>query len=112
MIEMSHHGELPIHFFWPLRIHVSPSRLAVVVRPPEVPEPTRGSVKPKQPIFSHRAIGGGPFFFFSSETAKEIGPIAQPVGTPNEVVRRVSKRPNSDALQPNNVAPPPPAPNP
>src|ERR1700756_3239554 len=64
MIEMSHHGELPIHFFWPLRIQVSPSRLAVVVMPPEVPEPTRGSVKPKQPIFSQRAIGGGPFFFF------------------------------------------------
>src|SRR6202166_3224574 len=56
MIEMSHHGELPIHFFWPLRIHVSPSRFAVVVRPPEAPEPTRGSVKPKQPICSQRAI--------------------------------------------------------
>src|ERR1700693_4933597 len=68
MIEMSHHGELPIHFFWPLRIHVSPSRLAVVVRPPEVPEPTRGSVKPRQPIFSQRAIGGGAVFFFSLVT--------------------------------------------
>src|ERR1700676_5040063 len=67
MIEMSHHGELPMHFFWPLRIHVSPSRLAVVVRPPEVPEPTRGSVKPKQPIVSQRAIGGSHFFFCSSE---------------------------------------------
>ena len=30
MIEMSHHGALPIHRFWPLRIQVSPSRLAVV----------------------------------------------------------------------------------
>src|SRR6267154_2039551 len=67
MIEMSHHGELPIHFFWPLRIQVSPSRLAVVVRPPEVPEPTSGSVKPKQPIFSQRAIGGSHFCFCSSE---------------------------------------------
>src|ERR1700692_4511437 len=66
MIEMSHHGELPIHFFWPLRIHVSPSRLAVVVIPREVPEPTRGSVKPKQPIFSQRAIGGSHFCFCSS----------------------------------------------
>ena len=30
MIEMSHHGALPIHRFWPLRIQVSPSRFAVV----------------------------------------------------------------------------------
>src|SRR6267378_622260 len=67
MIEMSHHGELPIHFFWPLRIHVSPSRFAVVVRPPEAPEPTRGSVSPKQPILSQRAIGGSHFCFCSSE---------------------------------------------
>src|SRR5260370_28260158 len=71
MIEMSHHGELPIHFFWPLRIHVSPSRLAVVVRPPEVPEPTRGSVKPKQPIFSQRAIGGSQLFFLFSGPARQ-----------------------------------------
>src|ERR1700688_3068413 len=63
MIEMSHQGELPIHFFWPLRIQVSPSRLAVVVMPREVPDPTRGSVKPKQPIFCQRAIGGSDFFF-------------------------------------------------
>src|SRR5882724_2222314 len=67
MIEMSHHGELPIHFFWPFRTQVSPSRLAVVVRPPEAPEPTRGSVKPKHPIFSQRAIGGSHFCFCSSE---------------------------------------------
>ena len=67
MTEMSHHGELPIHRFWPFRIHVSPSRFAVVVIPPEVPEPTRGSVRPKQPIFSMRAIAGSHFFFCSSD---------------------------------------------
>src|SRR6201986_4319765 len=33
MIDTSHQGALPIHFFWPLSTHVSPSRLAVVVRP-------------------------------------------------------------------------------
>src|ERR1700680_1624915 len=76
MIEISHHGELPIHFFWPFRIQVSPSRLAVVVIPPEVPEPTRGSVKPKQPIFSQRAIGGRPFFFFSSLPPPQKVPTA------------------------------------
>jgi hypothetical protein len=52
MIDTSHHGALPIQRFWPLRIQVSPSRFAVVVRPPLVPEPTSGSVRPKQPIFS------------------------------------------------------------
>src|SRR6266700_2099877 len=56
MIEMSHHGELPIHFFWPLRIHVSPSRLAVVVRPPEVPVFLNGSATPKNSIFSLPAL--------------------------------------------------------
>ena len=50
-METSHHGALPIHRFCPLRIQVSPSRLAVVVIPPLVPEPTSGSVSPKQPIF-------------------------------------------------------------
>jgi hypothetical protein len=51
MIERSHHGELPIHFFWPLRIQALPSRLAVVIMPPPIPEPTSGSVRPKQPSF-------------------------------------------------------------
>src|SRR4051795_8640707 len=69
MIETSHQGELPIHFFWPLRTHVSPSRFAVVVRPPLAPEPTRGSVRPKQPIFSKRAMGGSHFSFCSSDPA-------------------------------------------
>src|SRR6266704_966044 len=54
-IETSHHGALPIQRFSPLRIHVSPSRFAVVSRPPPAPEPTSGSVRPKQPIFSMRA---------------------------------------------------------
>ena len=67
MIETSHHGALPIHRFWPLMIQVSPSRFAVVVRPPPVPGTTSGSVRPKQPIFSKRAIGGSHFCFCSSE---------------------------------------------
>src|SRR5258706_3972116 len=71
MIEMSHHGELPIHFFWPFSIHVSPSRLAVVVRPREATERTRDSVKPKQPIATKRAIGGGQFSFCSFVTPRK-----------------------------------------
>ncbi len=66
MIEMSHHGAFPIQRFWPLSTHVSPSRLAVVVMPPAVPEPTSGSVSPKHPIFSMRAIGGSHWRFCSS----------------------------------------------
>src|SRR6266581_5538594 len=77
MIEISHHGALPIHRFWPLRIQVSPSRWAVVVMPPLVPEPTRGSVKPKHPIFSQRAIGGSHFcfFFFQAEDGIRDGRV-------------------------------------
>ena len=45
MIEISHHVALPIQRFWPLRTQVSPSRLAVVVSPPLVPDPTSGSVR-------------------------------------------------------------------
>ena len=67
MIETSHHGAFPIHRFWPLRTHVSPSRFAVVSSPPPAPEPTSGSVRPKQPIFSMRAIGGSHFCFCSSD---------------------------------------------
>jgi hypothetical protein len=70
MIEISHQGALPIHRFWPLRIQASPSRLAAVVRPPLVPEPTKGSVRPKQPIFSQRAMGGSHFCFCSSEPSR------------------------------------------
>src|SRR6202795_4181972 len=81
MIDMSHHGELPSFFFWPLGAQVPPSRLAVVVGPPDVPDPTRGSVKPKQPIFSQRAIAGSHFFFFSSEPPREMDPMAKPLCT-------------------------------
>ena len=70
MIETSHHGALPIQRFWPFSTQVSPSRFAVVVRPPAVPEPTSGSVRPKQPIFSKRAIGGSHFCFCSSEPSR------------------------------------------
>src|SRR5260221_4552506 len=84
MMDMSHHGALPIHFFWPLMIQVSPSRFAVVNIPPEVPDPTSGSVRPKQPIFSQRAIGGGHFFFFSFSPPREMGALAQPVWHPHQ----------------------------
>src|SRR6266700_3123150 len=75
MIETSHHVALPIQRFCPLSTHVSPSRLAMVVSPPLVPEPTSGSVRPKQPIFSQRAIGGSHFCFCSSDPSRYVGPV-------------------------------------
>src|SRR6202021_78210 len=81
---------LPIHFFWPFRIHVSPSRRAVVPRPRDAPEPTRGSVRPKDPIFSSRAIGGNHFFFCSSDPQRKIDPIARPLCTPKKVAKEQS----------------------
>jgi hypothetical protein len=55
---MSANVALPIHFFWPLSIQLSPSRRHVVVIPPDVADPTSGSVKPNEPILSKRIIGG------------------------------------------------------
>src|SRR6202007_2422871 len=47
MIEMSHHGALPIQRFWPLRIQVSPSTLGVGAHPSPGPQPPqrRGEAK-------------------------------------------------------------------
>src|SRR2546427_3835488 len=98
MIETSHHGALPIHFFWPLSTQVSPSRFAVVVRPPPVPEPTSGSVRPKHPIFSRRAIGGGHLFLFSSPPPREKGPLARASCTPeNDAEHGATRAPSPPA---------------
>src|SRR5262249_17655594 len=43
-----------------------------------------GSVRPKQPILSMRAIGGGHFFFFSFHPANAVGPTPRPVGAPEK----------------------------
>src|SRR5438874_13597940 len=85
MIEISHQGALPIQRFSPLRIQVSPSRFAVVSKPPDAPEPTNGSVKPKQPTLSKRAIVGSPFCFCSFDPAIYIDPIASPLCTPTKL---------------------------
>src|SRR5260370_14963879 len=82
MMETSHQGALPIHRFSPLRIQVSPSRFAVVVSPPEAPEPTSGSVSPKQPTFSNRAIGGGHLLLCSSHPSPVNLALPHPRVTP------------------------------
>src|ERR1700733_10982963 len=95
MMVKSPQVELPIHFFWPLRIQESPSRFAVVARPPDAPEPTSGSVKPNEPTFSNRAMGGSQRSFCSSEPQTSIDPIARPVCTPKKVEMDASTRANS-----------------
>ena len=66
MTLMSEKVELPIHFFCPFRTQASPSLRHVVNMPPEVAEPTSGSVKPNDPIFSQRIIGGSQRCFCAS----------------------------------------------
>src|SRR3954463_15498828 len=107
MIEISHHGALPIHRFWPLRLQVSPALLRFVVLPPLVPEPVNGSVRPKQPIFSQRAIGGSHFCFCSSDPPRYMEPIARPLWTPKKVAIDESNRDISIATNPKSSALPP-----
>ena len=71
---------------------MSPSRFAVVVSPPPVPEPTSGSVRPKQPIFSRRAIGGSHFCFCSSEPDEAMESMARPMWTPKKVRTKLDPR--------------------
>src|SRR5438046_9064722 len=84
MIEMSHQGALPIQRFSPLRIQVSPSRFAVVSKPPDAPEPTNGSVRPKQPTSSKRRIGGSQCCVCSSDPHIYIAPTDSPCCTPKK----------------------------
>jgi hypothetical protein len=56
--------------FWQLRSQLSPSRFAVVVMPPLVPDPTKDPVRPKQPMFSQRTIAGSHFCFCSPDPSK------------------------------------------
>src|SRR5260370_33653787 len=98
---------LPIHFFWPFSTHILPSRRAVVVNPPDVPDPTKGSVSPKEPIFSSLDIGGSHFFFCSSEPHKKIEPITRPLWTPKHVAQDQSTHAISIATKPaRSVLPP------
>src|SRR5260370_12763263 len=87
--------------------HMLPSRFAVVVMPPDVPEPTRGSVRPKHPIFSHRAIGGGQVLFFFFPPPPKIDPTPRPLCRPkkesiysSKVALSISITPNTKALPP------------
>src|SRR6202040_1886375 len=82
-------------------------RFAVVVSPPDAPEPTKGSVNPNEPIFSSLAIGGSHFCFCSSEPHRKIEPIPKPLCTPKNVAQEQSMRAISMATKPaSSVLPP------
>ena len=85
----------------------SPSRRAVVVRPPAAPEPTSGSVSPKAPIFSIRAIGGSQRCFCSSRPAQVDGAHGQAAVHAEERRDRRSTRASSIAIMPSSRKPPP-----
>src|SRR5260370_30618614 len=92
--------------------HMLPSRFAVVVMPPDVPEPTRGSVRPKHPIFSHRAIGGGPVLFFSFLPPRKEGPPVGALVGPQKALLLEAQRATSLSITPNHNSPPPSPPTP
>src|SRR5262249_35463098 len=91
---------LPIHFFSPLRTQASPSRRQVVVIPPDVAEPTRGSVRPNEPILSKRIIAGTHLSLCPSPPQKKTEPPASPVSTPQTVAIDEPPRATSMAMKP------------
>src|SRR5262249_14764593 len=84
MTFMSEKVELPIHFFWPLRIQVSPSRRQVVSIPPDVAEPTSGSVHPKEPTFAPADVRGPRAWSVAPVTARVDGPRREASVNPPE----------------------------
>src|SRR5690606_19176146 len=104
---ISENVELPIHFFCPFNTHPSAVLRQVVVKPPAVPDPTSGSVRPKAPIFSNRCILGNHSSFCASEPHIYIEPMANPLCTPRNVAIEGSILPNSAAMMPSiNEVPP------
>ena len=102
---MSAKVELPIHFFSPLRIQVSPSRRAVVVTPPEIALPTWGSVSPNAPITLQSRILGSHSAFCSSDPHTSTDCIASPEWTPKNVAVDTSTRAISIVMSPSITEP-------
>jgi hypothetical protein len=100
MITRSAKLPLPIHFFCPSSTQLSPSRRAVVRRPRATSEPASGSVSPKAPSSSMRAIAGSQRCFCSSDPQRYTVPIASPPCTPMNVAIDGSPRESSMAIMP------------
>ena len=92
MIEMSHHGALPIQRFWPLRTQVSPSRFAVVRRPPPVPGADQRLGEAEAADLLHARHRRQPLLLLLLGARKAIEPIARPVWTPKKVANDGSIR--------------------
>jgi hypothetical protein len=93
---------LPIQRLAPLSTQVSPSRWAVVSIPRATPEPTSGSVRPKAPIASKRAMRGSHSSFCSSDPQWWIEPIARWLCTPRPVATEQSTAASSHCHEPVN----------
>jgi hypothetical protein len=100
MITRSANDALPIHFFSPSSTHSSPSRRAVVLSPPAIPEPCSGSVRPNAPMSSMRAIAGSQRSCCSGDPQMLMDPIARPPCTPMKVWIEGSTRASSMATIP------------
>ncbi len=85
---------LPIHFFCPFSTKESPSRRAEVSSA-TASEPCCGSVRPKAPIFSMRAIAGSHRCRCSSEPRIAIDCMARKLCTPLKVPTLPSARASS-----------------
>ena len=75
-------GLFPIHFFWPRRVQLSPSRLQVVRMPWLTCEPPSGSVRPNAPIASISSIFGSHSAFCASLPPSAMDAKASPACTP------------------------------
>src|SRR5208337_1894054 len=89
MTLMSAKVALPIHFFSPFSTQASPSRRQVVIIPPEVAEPTSGSVRPNEPIFSNRIIAGSQRCFCSRRRTGKSSQRRASVDAPEGRDRRI-----------------------
>src|SRR5262249_39800809 len=112
---MSANVELPIHFFWPLRIQSLPSRRQVVIIPPDVADPTSGSVTrrrpgPTDPLSSTRITARPQRAFCPSPPQRKTDPADRPVCTPQNVAIEESTRASSIATRPFKSQLPPAAP--
>ena len=90
---------LPIHRFRPSSTQVSPSRRAVVSRPPATSEPPFGSVRAKAPIDRSANMSGSQRSRCSSEPSRTMLPIASPLWTPKKVAIEVSTRDSSSVTK-------------
>ena len=93
---------LPIQRFFPLSTQWSPSRRAVVARPPAMSEPWSGSVSANAPIAVRSAMRGSQRSRCSGEPQWKMLANARPACTPKKVPKDGSTRDISSDVNPLN----------